>query len=251
MVAPPSAAGGWPRTRPTTRPGALRDWAREEPGQPRASPPSRSPSCTARPTPSTRTTASSTPSTTWCSEGVLGGYGVSVETVAQGLWAIERPGVATVQVILNAFRLKPVEQLLPGLRRGRRRCDRPRPAGLRAAVGALRREHDLPPQRPPHLQPRGRGLRHRRDLLGRALRRWPGGRPAPGQTAVPEGWTLPEVALRWCADAPGDSTVIPGARSPEQAAANAAAGKRPPLPDRRGRPWRGLPRRSAPLVTRW
>jgi aryl-alcohol dehydrogenase-like predicted oxidoreductase len=50
------------------------------------------------------------------------------------------------------------------------------------------------------------------------------------KSAVPEGWTLPEVALRWCADAPGVSTAIPGARNPEQARANAAAGSRPALP---------------------
>jgi len=41
------------------------------------------------------------------SDGILGAYGVSIETVAQGLRAIERPNVATVQVIFNAFRLKP------------------------------------------------------------------------------------------------------------------------------------------------
>jgi aryl-alcohol dehydrogenase-like predicted oxidoreductase len=51
------------------------------------------------------------------------------------------------------------------------------------------------------------------------------------RSAVPEGWTLPEVALRWCADAPGVSTVIPGARNPGQARANAGAGSRPRLPD--------------------
>jgi aryl-alcohol dehydrogenase-like predicted oxidoreductase len=49
------------------------------------------------------------------------------------------------------------------------------------------------------------------------------------EKAVPEGWTLAELALRWCADAPGVSTVIPGARTPAQAQANAAVGSRPPL----------------------
>ena len=44
---------------------------------------------------------------------VIGAYGVSVETVAQGLRAVQRPGVASVQVIFNAFRLKPMRQLLP------------------------------------------------------------------------------------------------------------------------------------------
>jgi len=46
-------------------------------------------------------------------EGAIAHYGVSVETVDQALAAIARPHVATVQVIVNAFRLKPVEVVLP------------------------------------------------------------------------------------------------------------------------------------------
>ena len=49
--------------------------------------------------------------------GSIGSYGVSVETCAQALRAIERPGVATVQIILNCFRLKPLEEVLPAARR--------------------------------------------------------------------------------------------------------------------------------------
>jgi len=55
----------------------------------------------------------------------IGAYGVSVETCEQALAAIARPHVATVQIILNCFRLKP------------------RSAGRRPAVRALRRDHDL------------------------------------------------------------------------------------------------------------
>ena len=40
-------------------------------------------------------------------------YGVSVETCAQALPAIARPHVATVQIILNCFRLKPLDEVLP------------------------------------------------------------------------------------------------------------------------------------------
>src|SRR5579875_2264730 len=43
----------------------------------------------------------------------IAAYGVSVETCAQALEAIAHPNVATVQIILNAFRLKPLEQVLP------------------------------------------------------------------------------------------------------------------------------------------
>ena len=43
-------------------------------------------------------------------------YGVSVETCEQALAAIARPNVATVQIILNCFRLKPLERVLPAAR---------------------------------------------------------------------------------------------------------------------------------------
>ena len=46
-------------------------------------------------------------------EQVVAAYGVSVETVDEALTAIARPHVATVQIILNAFRHKPLERVLP------------------------------------------------------------------------------------------------------------------------------------------
>ena len=46
-------------------------------------------------------------------DGAIAAYGVSVEETAQALTAIARPGVASVQIILNAFRLKPLDAVLP------------------------------------------------------------------------------------------------------------------------------------------
>lgn len=46
---------------------------------------------------------------------------------------------------------------------------------------------------------------------------------------APEGYTPAQLALRWIVQQPGVTTVIPGARSPEQARANAAAAKLPDL----------------------
>jgi len=165
------------------------------------------------------------------SEGILGGYGVSIETVAQGLSAIERPGVATIQVIFNAFRLKPLEQLLPA-------CEKadvgvivrvPLASGLLS--GKYTEHTTFPPGDHRTYNRDGEAFDIGETFSGvpfevgvQAARRL-------AKSAVPEGWALPEVALRWCADAPGVSTVIPGARNPEQAATNAAAGSRPRLPD--------------------
>jgi aryl-alcohol dehydrogenase-like predicted oxidoreductase len=56
---------------------------------------------------------------------VVAAYGVSVETVEEALAAIARPHVATVQIILNVFRRKPLERV--------------QPAALEAGVGIIAR----------------------------------------------------------------------------------------------------------------
>ena len=163
-------------------------------------------------------------------EGALGAYGASIETVAQGLRAIERPGIATLQVIFNAFRLKPLARLLPACAGAN--------VGVIARVplasGLLSGRYDeqtlFPQDDHRNYNRHGEAFDVGETFSGvpyeagvRAARRL--------QKAVPEGWSLAEVALRWCADAPGVSTVIPGARNADQARANAAVGSRPPLPE--------------------
>ncbi|MCE4051361.1 MULTISPECIES: aldo/keto reductase [Bacillaceae] len=46
-------------------------------------------------------------------EGKIKHYGVSVETVEEGLLCLEHEGVDSLQVIFNIFRQKPLEKLLP------------------------------------------------------------------------------------------------------------------------------------------
>lgn len=53
---------------------------------------------------------------TLVADGAIANYGVSVETCDQALAAIARPGIASVQIILNAFRLKPLDAVLPAAR---------------------------------------------------------------------------------------------------------------------------------------
>ena len=43
--------------------------------------------------------------------------------------------------------------------------------------------------------------------------------------ALPDSWSLPQAALRWIIEQSGVTTVIPGARNPSQARANADAGR--------------------------
>jgi aryl-alcohol dehydrogenase-like predicted oxidoreductase len=162
--------------------------------------------------------------------GRIRAYGVSVETSAQALTAIARPNLATVQIILNCFRLKPLEEVLP--------------AALEAGVGIIARV------------PLASGLLsgrydentvfaaddHRNfNRRGEAFdvgETFAGVPFEIGLAAVREleelldpGVPLPRFALRWVIDQPGVSVVIPGARNPEQATQNAAAADLPPLTD--------------------
>src|SRR6478609_4593720 len=50
---------------------------------------------------------------TLVAEGAIRHYGVSVERVDEAMEALRHEGTATVQIILNAFRLKPLDELLP------------------------------------------------------------------------------------------------------------------------------------------
>ncbi len=158
----------------------------------------------------------------------IAAYGVSVETVEQALAAIARPHVASVQIILNMFRLKPLDAVLP--------------AAAAAGVGIIARV------------PLASGLlsgkydehttfaaddhraynRHGEAFdVGETFSGVPFdvGLAAVARLAAitPGGATMAQFALRWILDQPGVTTVIPGARSPEQARGNAAAADVAPI----------------------
>ncbi len=161
-------------------------------------------------------------------EGRIAAYGVSVETVAQALTAVARPHVASVQIILNCFRLKPLEQVLPAAREAG--------VGIIARVplasGLLSGRYDentrFAADDHRNFNRRGEAFDVGETFAGvpyevglEAARRL-------GEL-VDEGSTLGQFALRWVIDQPGVSTVIPGARNPEQVTQNTAAASAPPL----------------------
>jgi len=166
---------------------------------------------------------------TLVADGAIAAYGVSVETCAQALTAIARPGVATVQIILNAFRRKPLEEVLPQAQQAG--------VGIIARVplasGLLSGRYDERTQF-------GADDHRTYNRNGEAFdvgETFSGVDFATGIAAVrrlaplvPDVATMAQFALRWIIDQPGVSVVIPGARNPAQAQANAAAADLLPLP---------------------
>jgi aryl-alcohol dehydrogenase-like predicted oxidoreductase len=161
-------------------------------------------------------------------EGAVAAYGVSVEKVEEALAAIARPHVATVQVIANAFRLKPLDEVVP--------------AASEAGVGIIVRV------------PLASGLLSGKydetttfaDDDHRSFNR-DGSAFDVGETFsgvdyetglvaarefgalvrehAPEGTSPAQAAIAWLWQHPAVSSVIPGARNVEQARGNAAAGR--------------------------
>jgi aryl-alcohol dehydrogenase-like predicted oxidoreductase len=163
-------------------------------------------------------------------EGRMRAYGVSVETCAEALAAILRPGVATVQIILNCLRQKPLEEVLPAAREAG--------VGIIARVplasGLLSGRYDESTTFPADDH---RTFNREGDSfdVGETFAGVPYevGLAAVRELAplVPEMMTMAQFALRWIIDQPGVSTVIPGARNAEQAHANAAAAAVPAVTD--------------------
>jgi aryl-alcohol dehydrogenase-like predicted oxidoreductase len=159
---------------------------------------------------------------TLVAEGAIRNYGVSVERTDEALEAISHAGTASVQIILNAFRLKPLDEVLP--------------AAKAAGVGIIARV------------PLASGLlsgKYTKDTSfaeddHRNYNR-SGGAFDVGETfsgvdfelglkavaefeqLVPEGAGAAQAAIAWIAAQDGVTSVIPGARNVEQARSNAAA----------------------------
>ena len=155
-------------------------------------------------------------------------YGVSVEKVSEALAAIARPGTASVQIILNAFRLKPLEQVLPAAAEAG--------VGIIARVplasGLLSGRYDENTQFAAddhrNYNRKGEAFDVGETFSGVDFRT---GLEAVARLRplVPEGATMAQFALRWVLDQPGLTVVIPGARNADQARKNASAADLAPL----------------------
>ncbi len=165
---------------------------------------------------------------TLVAEGRIAAYGVSVETVDEALTAIARPHVATVQIILNILRRKPLEAVLP--------------AAAEAGVGIIARvplaSGLLSGKYDEHTQFAADDHR----TYNRHGEAFDVGETFSGvpfdvgvaaaqevSSLTPAGASTAQLALRWIVDQPGVSVVIPGARNPQQARDNAAAADLAPL----------------------
>jgi aryl-alcohol dehydrogenase-like predicted oxidoreductase len=160
--------------------------------------------------------------------GKLRYYGISVETVDEALRGIRHPGVRSVQIIFNMFRLKPAEAFFPAARQ--------RQVGILARVplasgmltGKMRKDTTFEADDHRRFNRRGERFDKGETFSGVPY--------DVGLTAVdrlfplvPTDSSLAQLALRWTLMFPEVTCAIPGAKTPAQARDNAAAADLPPL----------------------
>ena len=160
--------------------------------------------------------------------GKLRHYGVSVERVDEALAALAYPGVKTVQIIFNMFRLKPAERFFA--------------EALARQVGVLARVPLASGLLTGKLSAASRFADDDHRAFNRDGEAFDKGETFSGvpfdtglaaveelRALVPPGTSLAQLALRWTLMFDAVTCAIPGARTPEQARANAEAADLPPL----------------------
>jgi aryl-alcohol dehydrogenase-like predicted oxidoreductase len=161
-------------------------------------------------------------------EGLIRHYGISVEKVSEALRGIQHPGVESVQIIFNAFRLKPSLEFFAAAKA--------RNVGILARVplasglltGKLNATSSFAPDDHRAFNRDGAAFDKGETFSGvpfdvgleavEALR-----------LLVPEGWTLAQFALRWIGMFEAVTSSIPGAKNPAQVEANMSAADLPGL----------------------
>lgn len=161
-------------------------------------------------------------------EGKIRGFGASVETVEEALICLEQPGLSSLQIIFNIFRQKAATDLFPlAQKKGVAIVVRlPLASGLLG--GHLTGQTVFSAGDHRNYNRDGKFFNVGETFCGLPFER---GLElvARLQTMVPQGMTLPQMALRYILDHEAVSVVIPGSSRPAQATSNALATKTPPL----------------------
>jgi len=161
-------------------------------------------------------------------KGKIADYGVSVETVEEARSAIRQPGVVSVQIIYNLFRMKPAEVFFSEAKAKNIAIIARVPLASGLLTGKMSSDSQFAADDHRSFNRNGEAFDKGETFSG-----------VPFDVAlaaveelrllVPEGATMAAFALRWILMEDAVTVVIPGAKSPTQARANAVAADMPPL----------------------
>ena len=155
-------------------------------------------------------------------------YGTSVETVDEALRALAHPGLQSVQIIFNMFRLKPADRFFAAARERKVGILARVPLASGLLTGKLHADSTF--EADDHRSFNRHGERFDRGETFSGVP-YDVGLAAVDELRplVPTDSTLAQLALRWILMFPEVTCAIPGAKTEAQARDNAAAASLPPL----------------------
>lgn len=160
-------------------------------------------------------------------EGKIKSFGVSVETNEQALICLEHPELASLQIIFNIFRQKPLEFFDKAMSKGVALIVRlPLASGLLS--GKFTKETKFAETDHRSYNREGQAFN-----VGETFAGLPFEKGVELSNALkafaPDTMNMAQMALRWILDFDAVTVIIPGASSPQQARANVTASELAPL----------------------
>jgi aryl-alcohol dehydrogenase-like predicted oxidoreductase len=161
-------------------------------------------------------------------EGKIKRYGVSVESMEEALICLEQRDLASLQIIFNIFRQKPIDELFEKATAQRVAIIARVPLASGLLTGTLTKESRFDSSDHRNYNKDGQAFNVGETFAGLPYDK---GVELAGaiQTMVPEGMTMAQMALRWILDYEAVTTVIPGASRTSQVDSNVSASELPRL----------------------
>jgi len=161
-------------------------------------------------------------------EGKIRDFGVSVESMEEASYGVRQEGVAALQIIFSIFRQKPIHTLFAEAQERKVAILVRLPLASGLLGGKMTKGMSFPANDHRNFNRDGQQFNVGETFAGLPFEK--GVELADALKAmVPAGMTMSELALRWCLDFEAVSAIIPGARNPEQAVANARVTALAPL----------------------
>ena len=161
-------------------------------------------------------------------EGKIKSFGASVESMEEGLLCLEQEGLASLQIIFNIFRQKPIEALfeVAKLKKVAVIVRLPLASGLLS--GKMTKNTQFPEKDHRNYNRDGQAFNVGETFAGLPFEK--------GielvetiKPLLPDGMSMAQMAQRWILDYDAVTTVITGASRPEQVLANASTSGLAPL----------------------
>ncbi len=164
-------------------------------------------------------------------EGKIGGFGASVESMDEAAVCLEVDGLQSLQIIFNPFRLKPAEVIFHAAREKQVALIARLPLASGLLSGRITAETVFAENDHRSFNRDGERFNIGETFAGLRLE---DALPVVEQfrKLAKGNTTLAQWALRWCLDHEEITTVIPGAKNPDQVRENAAASAMKRLPSK-------------------